>query len=175
MQTEQYKKQQIRGLKYSRGMKRRPTKSEALLASALERHGIAFKQQAFFFTEHTLFIPDFRIPCKHYKLVVEVDGKNHNSRKHYDDERTRWLEKNRNCRVIRFTNEAVIADVESVITEIKTHHPKAKAEIDADKRRNPSKRDRQKKRQKKMWHDAIMEVGEVLAQIFKTELSWIDR
>lgn len=171
MQTETYKKQQRKGLKYSRGMKRRPTKAEKALADALTERGIAFKQQAFFFTEHTLFIPDFRIPCKKYKLVVEVDGKSHNGRKQYDDSRTNWLEKHRNCRVVRFTNEQVLTNVELVVTEIKKNHPKLKSEVEEDRRR--TKTDTIREQRKNAIHNAIMEVGEILEQIFERELSWI--
>jgi very-short-patch-repair endonuclease len=135
MQTDKYKEKQIKGLKYSRGMKRKPTKAEKHLADALEINGIAFKQQAFFFTESKLYIPDFRIPTRKYRLIVEVDGASHKKQKEYDDARTQWLFENRNCRVIRFSNEQVLNNVSEVIKVILTHHPKSQAEIDADKAR----------------------------------------
>lgn len=56
--------------------------------------------------------------CLDKKLIIEVDGKIHLSRKEYDDARTLELG-NAGYRVIRFTNEQVFSDIEHVIREIK--------------------------------------------------------
>jgi len=162
MQTEAYKEKQIKGLMYSRRMKRRPTKPEKTLADALYKHGISFKQQAFFFTEGKLYIPDFRIPCRHYKLVVEVDGKSHKKQKEYDDKRTQWLERNRNCKVLRFTNEQVLEDVECVVRSIILHKPKSSIEVALDKHRTEATK-----------INAILDAAEMLDDGYIRELSWI--
>jgi very-short-patch-repair endonuclease len=162
MQTDAYKHNQRRGLKFSRGMKRKPTKSEKMLADTLTKNGIAFKQQAFFFTHERLFIPDFRIPCKKYKLIVEVDGKNHAKQKEYDEQRTEWLEQNRNCRILRFTNEQVLEDVEWVIKVIMLHKPKQRIEIDMDKYRTEAAK-----------INSILNVAEILDDGYVRELSWV--
>jgi very-short-patch-repair endonuclease len=162
MQTEAYKEKQRKGLKYSRGMKRRPTKPEKMLSEALRERGIAFKQQAFFFTEGTLYIPDFRIPCKNYKLVVEVDGKSHAKQKEYDDKRTQWLERNRNCKILRFTNEQVLEDVECVVKAIMLHKPKPSIDVTMDKYRTEA-----------MKMNAIIDTYDILDDGYVRELSWI--
>ena len=122
-----------RGFKYSRGMKHRPTKAEMVLAQALRTSGIAFKQQSYFLDEKTLFIPDFRLQCDYYKLVVEVDGPSHLRQEQYDLKRSAWLRLHRNCRVIRFSNEQVISNVDAVIAEIQKHKPKTQHLVDMDR------------------------------------------
>jgi len=53
------------------------------------------------------------------KLVVEVDGDSHASSAEYDAERTRWLNEQKDCRVIRFTNAEILHNVEAVVEEIR--------------------------------------------------------
>jgi len=59
------------------------------------------------------FIVDFY--CPHLKLVIEVDGESHytNEGQDYDQERTQRLE-GYGIKVIRFTNQQVLEDFESV-------------------------------------------------------------
>jgi len=116
----------------SRGMRRRPTKAEAVLADALKKHDIWFKQQAYFHTADALYIPDFRLAIKYKKLIVEVDGPSHKKSAWYDTKRTEWLAKNRNCVVLRFTNEQVLQDVEAVIKAILEYEPKRKSRMEID-------------------------------------------
>jgi very-short-patch-repair endonuclease len=61
------------------------------------------------------FICDF--VSRSAKLIVEVDGGQHNVRAEADERRTRFLE-NQGYRVIRFWNNDVIERVEGVIAEI---------------------------------------------------------
>jgi 5-methyltetrahydrofolate--homocysteine methyltransferase/guanylate kinase/leucyl-tRNA synthetase len=51
-------------------------------------------------------------------LVVEVDGAVHATQADYDAARTRWLEEQRQYRVIRFTNEDVFRRMDAVLEEI---------------------------------------------------------
>ncbi|MBL0328209.1 MAG: methionine synthase [Bacteroidetes bacterium] len=62
------------------------------------------------------YIVDF--VCLDKMLVVEIDGKYHEQIKEQDDLRTSVLE-SLGFRVIRFTNEEVISDIDSVIRKIK--------------------------------------------------------
>ncbi len=62
------------------------------------------------------FIVDFF--CAKAKLVVEVDGPIHKQQVEYDAERTAWLEYERGYRVIRFTNEDVLTDIEGVLASV---------------------------------------------------------
>ena len=63
------------------------------------------------------FIVDFF--CAKAKLVLEVDGPIHNRQVEYDAERTAWLENERGYRVIRFSNEDVLTDIEEVLARIR--------------------------------------------------------
>jgi len=64
-----------------------------------------------------IFIVDFY--CHEYKLVIEVDGDVHNNEElnEYDLGRTGMLN-NFGIRVIRFTNEEIIYNIDRVITKI---------------------------------------------------------
>jgi very-short-patch-repair endonuclease len=138
-QTEAFKELQRRAFIYSSGMKHRPTKAEAALADALKAHGIMFKQQGYFFTDTSFYIPDFRLATKNHKLIVEVDGSSHARQVEYDEKRTEWLAKNRNCKVVRFTNEQVLTDINSVIKEILSYHPKTLRQKHTDKSKGTPK------------------------------------
>ena len=63
------------------------------------------------------FVVDFF--CAKAKLVVEVDGPIHRSQREYDAERTRLLSELKGYRVLRFTNEQVMNDMEEVIEAIR--------------------------------------------------------
>ena len=64
------------------------------------------------------YILDFY--CNKSRLVIELDGKYHldKEQKVYDDERTKNLESD-GLKVIRFNNEQVLYNIESVVNEIK--------------------------------------------------------
>jgi very-short-patch-repair endonuclease len=63
----------------------------------------------------SFFIVDFY--CHEYKLVIEVDGEIHNESEEYDDNRTAELNKF-GIRVLRFTNDDVFTNMDSIIKEI---------------------------------------------------------
>ncbi len=73
--------------------------------------GIHFRRQ------HAIgpFIADFCAPRK--KLVIELDGSQHLEQEEYDRERTMILE-SQGYKVIRFWNNDVINNIESVILAI---------------------------------------------------------
>ena len=73
--------------------------------------GVRFKAQH----PIDIFIADFY--CHTHKLVVELDGEIHNLQVERDDGRTAEMERY-GIKVIRFTNEEVINNIESVITRI---------------------------------------------------------
>ena len=66
------------------------------------------------------YIVDFL--CPDCKLIIEVDGDYHTelTQQHDDEIRTRWLE-NAGYKVIRFTNEQVLNDIDNVIEEINNY------------------------------------------------------
>jgi very-short-patch-repair endonuclease len=86
------------------------TDAERLLWSKLRRkqmHGHMFRHQAAI--GH--YIVDFA--CLSIKLVIEVDGGQHNVNKAKDDLRTAWLE-SQGYRVMRFWNNEVLQNLDGV-------------------------------------------------------------
>lgn len=65
------------------------------------------------------FIVDFY--CKELKLVIEIDGDSHylNNYDLYDKQRDCYLE-NLKLKVLRFTNDQVMKNIEGVLNSIKT-------------------------------------------------------
>jgi very-short-patch-repair endonuclease len=63
------------------------------------------------------FIVDFY--CASAKLVIEIDGDSHAAQVEYDAERTRWLQEHKGYRVLRFTNQEVVHNLEEVLGKIK--------------------------------------------------------
>ncbi|MDK1118668.1 MAG: endonuclease domain-containing protein [Anaerolineae bacterium] len=57
--------------------------------------------------------------CAKGNLVIEVDGDSHLDQEEYDKERTRWLEKEKGYRVIRFTNDDIFKSIHEVIEAIR--------------------------------------------------------
>jgi len=74
--------------------------------------GVKFRRQ------HVIgnYIPDFvALSCK---LIIEVDGEIHNFQKEQDEQRTFELNE-KGYKVIRFANEEVLHDINSVLEKIK--------------------------------------------------------
>lgn len=95
-------------------LRKRMTKAERMLWRELKEEkldGLHFRRQQ----PYGPFILDFL--CAKLKLVVEVDGASHEGREEYDRRRTIYL-KGHGFTVIRFTNEEVYEDVESVVGRI---------------------------------------------------------
>lgn len=91
------------------------TAAEAVLWQRLRRKqvaGLKFRRQ------HPLgpFIADFY--CAARRLVIEVDGPIHQNQQEQDAERTAQFEASGH-RVIRFSNEEVLNNVEDVLTRIR--------------------------------------------------------
>ncbi|MBL7202570.1 MAG: endonuclease domain-containing protein [Anaerolineae bacterium] len=74
-------------------------------------YGLRFRRQ------HPIgrFIVDFC--CISHKLVIEIDGRTHDTQMAYDEARTEWLE-GQGYRVIRFTNDQVEREIDGVLAEI---------------------------------------------------------
>ncbi len=91
-----------------------PTVAEKIVWEHLRAKQIDLK----FRRQHLIdkYIVDF--VCLDKRLVVEIDGKYHEQNKDQDDIRTSVLE-SLGYKVIRFTNEEVIANIDSVIASIK--------------------------------------------------------
>ncbi len=98
----------------ARRMRNAPTPAEARLWRRLrgsQLGGCRFSRQVVI----EAFIVDFY--CKSRKLVVEVDGAVHEEQKTYDLYRD-YILKEKGCHVLRFTNEAVMMQINDVLDEI---------------------------------------------------------
>ncbi|PKP29110.1 MAG: leucine--tRNA ligase [Bacteroidetes bacterium HGW-Bacteroidetes-18] len=100
-------------LERAKEMRAKPTQAEAFLWEQLKskKLDIKFRQQ------HLIddFIVDF--VCLSKLLIIEVDGKIHESQIEKDLERSKTLE-NRGYKVIRFTNEEVIGNIDEIVSKI---------------------------------------------------------
>ena len=64
-----------------------------------------------------IFIVDFY--CHEYKLVIEIDGEIHNEEELIEHDLNRTAELNKfGLKVLRFTNDQILFNIDSVITEI---------------------------------------------------------
>ena len=97
--------------KFARLLRKQQTKTEDILWERLRGsrfHGAKFRRQVPF----DRFVVDFY--CHTAKLVVELDGKQHEWFADYDAERTKVLE-SCSVSVIRFTNAEVEGDLDFVL------------------------------------------------------------
>jgi very-short-patch-repair endonuclease len=98
----------------ARDLRQAMTPAEKLLWQHLRNRklaGLKFRRQ------HPIgrFIVDFY--CASGKVVIELDGDVHQAQQPYDAARTEALAQ-QGCRVIRFSNEAVLAELEMVLASI---------------------------------------------------------
>ena len=99
---------------FARQLRSTPTDAEIRLWSRLRRKqldGFRFRRQ------HPIgiYIVDFL--CPEAKLIVEVDGGQHNVEEDKDEKRTRWLEA-RGYRIIRFWNNDVLSNTDGVVLAV---------------------------------------------------------
>lgn len=96
--------------------RKNPTEAESILWECLKKNALGkpFRRQYIIGD----YIADFF--CLPSKLVVEIDGGYHQLPNQIVDDalRTDWLVK-QGYRVVRFTNEEVICDIENVLQAIK--------------------------------------------------------
>ncbi len=99
----------------ARQMRHEPTRAEDHLWQSLRRHQL---DGAHFRRQHSLdrFIVDFF--CYEVQLIVEVDGEIHQYTVEEDALRQAFLE-SRGLKVLRFTNEAVLYDLDKVLEAIR--------------------------------------------------------
>ena len=91
------------------------TEAESVLWNSLRNKSLGVK----FLRQHIIgdYIVDF--VCQETGLIIEVDGGYHSEpcQKEDDETRTRYLESN-GFKVIRFTNEEILFNIESVINRV---------------------------------------------------------
>ena len=86
------------------------TPAEGILWEAIK--GIYF-QEVRFRSQHPVGVWILDFYCPKIKLVIEVDGKSHESRSEYDAIRTATLESH-GYHVLRFKNEEIFEDLQNV-------------------------------------------------------------
>jgi len=111
---ETWQRRRRRGVEAAQDLRAQTTPAEALLWKYLRRdqlNGLRFRRQ------HPIggYIADFACPL--HKLVIEVDGSIHEFQKEDDERRTACL-CDRGYRVVRFSNEEVLNNIESVLNQI---------------------------------------------------------
>jgi very-short-patch-repair endonuclease len=100
---------------FARALRRQPTCAEEMLWAQLRGsrfHGAKFRRQV----PIDRYVVDFY--CHAAKLAVEVDGRQHEWFAEYDAGRTEVVERT-GTRVIRFTNEDICSDLDSVLARIR--------------------------------------------------------
>src|SRR5690606_16476171 len=101
-------------LSRAKEMRRNPTKAESLLWNELrtKRIGYKFRQQ------HPIdnYIVDF--VCLSKRLIIEVDGEIHQYQLEKDGERELLLKEKKGFRILRFTNDEVLNNLETVLLKI---------------------------------------------------------
>ena len=90
-----------------------PTEAEYVMWRFLRKnkYGYKFVRQKPIFR----FIIDFY--CRKLLLAIEIDGESHNKKKNYDLERDKYL-LNANIKTLRFTNDEVLNDFDSVLKRL---------------------------------------------------------
>jgi very-short-patch-repair endonuclease len=99
----------------ARMLRKRMTNAEKQLWEKLKGKqimGLRFRSQH----PIDIFIADFY--CHEARLVIEIDGDIHNGQFEYDDGREAEIEKY-NIKVIRFSNNEIINEIDTVIIKIK--------------------------------------------------------
>jgi len=95
-------------------LRKNMTWAEKFLWGKLQKSQLGFRFKA----QHPIeyFIADFY--CHKAKLVIEIDGKIHEKQKEYDLGRESEIEKY-GIKIIRFTNDEVINNINTVLEKIK--------------------------------------------------------
>jgi very-short-patch-repair endonuclease len=99
---------------FARQLRGKQTDTESLLWSRLRAHrlfGLKFRRQQ----PIGVYIVDFLCPEK--KLIVELDGGQHQDRAEYDEARDAWL-KSEGYTVLRDWNNEVMGNLEGVLEDI---------------------------------------------------------
>ena len=93
--------------------RKNPTEAESIMWQFLRKnkYGYKFVRQKPIFR----FILDFY--CSKLLLAIEIDGDSHDKKKNYDQTRDKYLE-NVNVKTLRFTNDEVLNNFNSVLKRL---------------------------------------------------------
>ena len=105
----------------ARNLRKNSTEAECILWRELKSRKLGYKfvrQKPILFTynkRNKFFVADFY--CKQLKLVIELDGSIHDKQKDHDQLRTEIMN-TIGIKVIRFTNEEIMNDMDNVLKTI---------------------------------------------------------
>ena len=103
---------------FARENRKHPTEAEQVLWNCLKDNFLGTKVLRQYIIGD--YIVDFFLP--YFNLVIEVDGGYHAERTQQEDDclRSQWLN-SKGIYVVRFTNEMVLMDFNSVIDRVRQH------------------------------------------------------
>src|SRR5690606_36582114 len=103
-------------LSRAKEMRKNPTKAESIIWNELRTKKVGYK----FRQQHPIdtYIVDF--VCLSKKLIIEVDGEVHQYQLEKDGERELLLKEKKGFKVLRFTNEEVINNLQNVVSKIRS-------------------------------------------------------
>lgn len=78
--------------------------------------GLKYDDRRFWHGHHGGYAMDFSLPK--FKLCIELDGDSHKDQEEYDKHRDEFLLKNHGWNTLRFSNEEVKTDINSVVDRI---------------------------------------------------------
>ncbi len=107
----------------ARNLRKRQTIAEEILWTILRNRGFLgkkfYRQYPIVFeylSRKKFYVADFY--CHENKLIIEVDGKNHDYQKEYDKLRS-YIINELGIRVVRFKNEEIESEIEKVLGGLK--------------------------------------------------------
>ena len=110
----------------ARELRKHQTPAESTVWQAIRNNKFMnskiLRQHPIFYTyrqKEKFFIADFY--CRKLKLIIEIDGGIHEQQADYDQIRSELLAIQHDLRVIRFTNEEIIKDIDAVIKRLRKY------------------------------------------------------
>lgn len=121
--------------KFKFDLRKKMTPAEKVFKKTLSSHKLKYQFQRPFHSANFRCIVDFIFKTDMAKIVVEIDGGYHASieQKRKDEYRTKWLSEKRKCRIIRFTNEEVLENIDGCVNALAIFYLKSVGKIE-----NPS-------------------------------------
>lgn len=117
--------------RFAKKLTENATPPELILIKALLERDIYFYFQRRMVKNDRFYIVDFLIPCKHMKVIIELDGGQHYTKEGLSNDkiRTDWIKANFNLEIKRFRNHAVYNKLPTVLDWIEKQNPIKYSEV----------------------------------------------
>jgi very-short-patch-repair endonuclease len=127
----EFRKRSNRLQVFKKQLRENVTLAEELFKSKLRQHKIKYQFQRPFFSKTFQCIADFYFKQDKANIIVEVDGMYHQTKdqKIKDEYRSKWLIENRGCKILRFTNDEVLNDIDNCLTRLSEFYLNTVGEI----------------------------------------------